>query len=159
MFSYRGHLGDEKLRHSSSVASLMYERALELTGDAVFADDMFLLGFLHDIGYIYGGEGHADSGAALLARNGYRFVNAVRNQSDALVDGDDSLPDILLKWCDMSVLPNGEVVSISERLHDIENRYDEGSDVISAARKTAKWLFRHLPKRYLTDEESASAER
>ena len=122
------HLTDRKILHIRRVAELMYERALEKTGDTAYAEDMYMLGLLHDIGYIYGADEHGASGSALSERNGYRYASEIRYHGKEAVP-DEAMTDelMLLQWCDMSVMPGGIQVSCRERLEDIEKRYGRDS--------------------------------
>ena len=137
-------ISDNKLLHMRSVAELMYERALEWTNDEEYAQDMYLLGFLHDIGYLFGPDEHGASGAELLERNGYVGASSVRYHGKAQVPQDQWTQEVLLvQWCDMSVLPNGEKVSCSERLEDIGQRYGFDSSTYRACAEVCRRLAEH----------------
>lgn len=141
------HIGDDKLKHMCSVAELMYSRALALKGDLAFAEDMYLLGFVHDLGYFIQGPGHPAAGASILERCGYCYSDHVRHH------GDGDLPDCfgdkndnsrfamnLLQWCDMSVMPDGTIVDMDTRLSDIEHRYGRSSKAFESAVEIAERL-------------------
>lgn len=123
-------IGESKILHMKAVAELMYERALDETGDEEYAEDMYVLGLLHDIGYLFGSDEHGASGAALMERNGYTRSNEIRYHGKPEVPEGAFTPELeLVQWCDMSVLPNGEKVSCAERLEDVGRRYGFGSHV------------------------------
>ena len=117
-------ISDSKIMHMRSVAELMYERAYEISGNKEYAEDMYALGLLHDIGYIFGSDEHGANGADLMCRNGYEYENEIRYHGKVDVP-EECLTDelLLLQWCDMSVLPGGAKVTCDERLEDIGNRY------------------------------------
>ncbi|MBR0384343.1 MAG: HD domain-containing protein [Eubacteriaceae bacterium] len=51
-------ISEERIRHMHGVAEFMYKRAKDYKLDA---EEMYLLGLLHDIGYIQGfEEGHGE---------------------------------------------------------------------------------------------------
>ena len=124
---------EPKLSHISAVADLMYERALAATGDESYAEKMYVLGFVHDIGYIFGTAGHAEAGGELLARCSFEYADEVALHGSA--DPDQPTPELdLLQWCDMSVGPGGKRMTPAERLADIGERYGTDSEqYISAA--------------------------
>ena len=107
----------------------MYERAFSKTGDKDYAEKMYVLGFVHDIGYIFGSKGHAHAGGNLLDRCGFEYAQEVYLHGT----GDpypEQLSDelMLLQWCDMSVGPNGVRMTCVERLEDIGERYGLDSE-------------------------------
>ncbi len=104
---------------------------------------------LHDIGYapeLVSLEFHPIDGARFLRAHGVdeRVVNLVAHHSCAQIEAelrglrslldeefprDDSLPHDELCFCDMTTSPDGELVTIDERLTEIRSRYGEGSIV------------------------------
>lgn len=130
---------EPKLSHISAVADLMYERALAATGDQSYAEKMYVLGFVHDIGYVFGSKGHAEAGGALLAKCGFEFADEVSLHGTADPDQPSFELD-LLQWCDMSVGPGGERMCFEERLEDIKIRYGEDSEQYTGAVEMTKRL-------------------
>ena len=61
-------IDENRIKHILSVARLMKENAEKLGLDP---EEMFTLGYLHDIGYEFGGsEEHHIKGAEMLAKQG-----------------------------------------------------------------------------------------
>lgn len=97
--------------------------------DNKFAEDMFLLGMLHDIGYEFmeNNASHAHVGGEILKRVGYKYWKevalhgneTVKNMSDEL---------FILNCADMSIGPNGESFSFDERLEEIALRFGKDTD-------------------------------
>ena len=134
-------ISDSKLQHMKAVAELMYERALIETSDEAYAEDMFVLGLLHDIGYLFGSDEHGKSGAALMERNGYIYSNEILHHGKFDIPESESTPELeLLQWCDMSVLPGGKKVSCSERLEDVGRRYGFDSRTYAVCRDICERL-------------------
>ena len=132
---------EAKLLHISAVANLMYERAFEMTGDEKYAEEMYVLGFVHDIGYIFGAKGHAEAGGDLMTRVGFKYADAVSLHGEGDLDPDRLTQEVMLiQWCDMSVGPGGVRMSVAERLEDIGVRYGTDSKQYREAAKVAARL-------------------
>ena len=137
-------ISDKKLLHMRSVAELMYERALEWTGDEEYAEEMYVLGLLHDVGYILGSDSHGAKGADILERGNYSHADAVRFHGKADVADEELTREvILLQWCDMSVLPGGRKVPVAERLEDVGARYGFDSGTYADSKAIAGRLAKH----------------
>lgn len=96
--------------------------------DIETAEDMFVLGILHDMGYEVEAnpEGHAKRGGELLKRQGYIYWREVYHHGDVYAAYSSEALD-LLNFCDMSVNSNGEDVGTKDRLLEIFHRYGENS--------------------------------
>ena len=96
--------------------------------DEQFAQDMFLLGMLHDFGYEFSDNpsDHPAIAAEILKRQGYRYFNEVANHGN--IDVTD-VPDELfvLSCADMTTGPNGENFTMRERVNNMAERYGKGS--------------------------------
>lgn len=114
-------LSNNKLIHSKAVAEKMRSKALELGWDITRAEDMYLLGLLHDVGYIVSKNHHANAGALLLARNNYRYSFEVQHHGRPVDNPSDEL--LLLWWADLTTLYNGWEATLKHRLKDVEIRY------------------------------------
>lgn len=145
----RSLLGSElprRLRHVQATG----ERAAGLPhvgGDV--REVLTIAGLLHDVGYspeLVEVGFHPIDGARFLRSDGWdeRVVNLVAHHSCALVEAkrrgllaelngqfprDDSLPHDELCFCDMTTGPDGLLMTIDERLADIQSRYGAGSIV------------------------------
>lgn len=89
---------------------------------------MFLLGLLHDVGYEYAAEqpDHPRVGGELLEAAGYRYWQEVRwhGMLGAPYASDELL---ILNAADLLTDAAGNVVSLFERLGDVEQRYGADS--------------------------------
>lgn len=137
-------ISENKMRHINGVAEYMYWNADKYDLDK---DDMFLLGMLHDVGYLYGSEGHSEEGAKLLCKNRYVYAWAVawhgktpKEYLDAVQKTNVPKALILLWEADLSIDGNGDEVGFDARLEDIKKRYGENSRQYNAAAETIKWL-------------------
>lgn len=119
-------MSDNKLRHIRAVAETMRDTALASGRTDEEARRMYLLGFVHDIGYLHGPSGHARRGAEMLASAGYEYAEEVRLHGRPV---DDPSWELLVLWhADMSCDWQGRRVSYAERLDGIIERYGEGSE-------------------------------
>lgn len=99
------------------------------SGDNKFAEDMFLLGMLHDMGYEFmeSNGNHAHIGGEILKRNNYQFWSEVSLHGDETVKNmSDEL--FILNCADMSTGPNGENFTFDERLEEIASRFGKDTD-------------------------------
>lgn len=115
--------------HILSVARKAKTLALKLKkNDEKFAEDMFLLGMLHDMGYEFNqsNQGHAQVGGEILKRNNYKYWQEVALHGDEKVTKmSDEL--FLLNTADMTTGPNGEDFSFEGRLDEIASRFGKES--------------------------------
>lgn len=137
-------LDDNRLFHMRGVAELMQERDLENGGTAEHAEDMFLLGLVHDCGYALTEDRyvHERAGGTALARADYKYAREVANHGNpAPMPEEDTYELRLLQWCDMSVDSRGERVSVAERLEDIGKRHGTDSQAYIVSAEMAERLF------------------
>lgn len=96
--------------------------------DERFAQDMFLLGMLHDLGYEFSKDPceHPQVGAEILKRQGYCYWDEVANHGNVNVEEvSDEL--FVLSCADMTTGPNGEDFTMRERIDNIAERYGKDS--------------------------------
>ncbi|MBR1778816.1 MAG: HD domain-containing protein [Alphaproteobacteria bacterium] len=118
--------------------------------DEQFAQDMFLLGMLHDFGYEFSEEPgrHPEIGAEILKRQGYRYWQEVANHGSVTVtEVSDEL--FILSCADMTTGPNGESFTMQERIDNMSERYGENSHahkkaIIGAKRLQSDPRFRYF---------------
>lgn len=115
----------DRLRHSLAVGRTMSELARDLMSwDNEKCEDMFVLGFVHDIGYEFTETQpeHALLGGESLRRAGYRYWHEVSSHGDPHpAYASDEL--MLLNLADMTTGRHGKHVTIEQRLADIGARY------------------------------------
>lgn len=118
------HINKYKMAHSIGVAEYMRENAWRYNLDG---EEMYVLGLLHDIGYIYGREGHEKSGFKLLMNMGLKapYLTAInlhgRNPYEIEKEVGFSLREecpalVLLYEADMSVNAQGFKVGFDGRI-------------------------------------------
>ena len=127
-------IDDNRYKHIRGVAELMSEIAPQGK-----EKEMFLLGMLHDIGYLYQPKDHNFLGGNLLKEQGYQYWPEVywhgvpdAKYTSAALD--------LLNSADMQVNGKGERVSYAERLEDIGTRYGKDSPQYILAAKMVRYL-------------------
>lgn len=99
------------------------------TDDTQYAEDMFLLGIMHDLGYEFmeSNASHAAVGGEILKRSGYQYWQEVSLHGDETVENmSDEL--FILNCADMMTGPKGEDFTFDERLKEIAQRFGEDAD-------------------------------
>lgn len=123
-------ISESRWRHILGVA-----RKAKILADKVkpnnvqYAEDMFLLGIMHDLGYefIESNASHAAIGGEILKRSGYQYWQEVTQHGDETVD--DMTDELFILNCaDMSTGPNGEDFTFDERLKEIASRFGKDTD-------------------------------
>jgi len=140
-------ISNERIAHMHGVAEWMYEHAEEYGLEN--KDEMYLLGLVHDIGYLYGKkEEHEQLGAELLGLDTYygKFTQCHGLTPQEYIDChggfDSDIPNemILLWTADMMVDLSGEAVGFKARLDDIKERHGEDSEPYRICKETMLWL-------------------
>ena len=125
-------ISEERLHHVLGVARKCYDLARISGNDEGFCRKMFLLGWLHDIGYEFSTqrEGHSKLSAeivALLLPGDEVSLDAIRSHGTC-PEEPISLEKTLLVSADMTTGPNGEDISVHERLLGIKERFGAESE-------------------------------
>lgn len=122
---------ENRWKHILGVARKAKELALKLhSNDEKYAEDMFLLWLLHDVGYEFmeSNASHATVGGEILKRSGYQYWQEVALHSNEAVENiTDEL--FILNCADMMTGPSGEDFTFEERLDEIASRF--GKDAAS----------------------------
>lgn len=149
--AHKEHINKYKMAHCIGVAEYMRENASKYGLDA---DAMYVVGLLHDIGYLSGRRGHEQAGEEILKKVGisdetlYAVANHGKNlyevEADFQANGGANLlcqrtELVLICEADMSVNAQGYRCGFDKRLEDIANRY--GSDGIEYATASATVSF------------------
>lgn len=129
-----------RLKHIEVVAQLMKNLAPELGLDEY---EMYVLGFVHDVGYEINIHAHAEAGAQILEDDGYKYAYAVKSHGSPFADFNDPVV-WLLNYCDMSIDGKGQLVFFKRRLKDIKERHGENSE----AYKNSKLVIEKLKENY-----------
>lgn len=122
-------IDNDRLNHSLAVARKMVEigKLYNLKDDEL--QDLFVLGFNHDIGYEYGdNSNHEYIGGEILKRNNYKYWKEIYYHGDIKSEYTSVFLKILNK-ADMQIDKYGNDVGYDKRLEDIKNRYGKDSDV------------------------------
>ncbi len=140
-----------RIEHMHAVAEFMYEHAKDYNLDH-YEEQMYILGLLHDIGYVRKKKGHAKSGAEIIriifGQNNF-FAECIEDhgltpkqyaQKHNIKTEQIPLAMILLWTADLSIDSKGNEVGISKRLEDIKDRYGKNSEAYKSSEETAKWL-------------------
>ena len=120
-------MDDYRLKHSYAVANKMIElgRKKDLTDEQL--QELFLLGYVHDIGYQIGtNENHNVIGGNILKNNSYKYWQEVYYHGVPNSKYKSLYLDIL-NTADMMIDKYGNDVGFDKRLEDIKNRYGEDS--------------------------------
>ena len=141
-------ISDDRMLHSLRVAQKLQKAAEEMPNIyGAFADEMFLLGLLHDIGYEFtaDAEQHAQVGGEFLRRQGFKLWKEVYYHGNPRCRFHSAELD-LLNRADMTVDHCGKEVTIEERLADIANRHGKDSAQYRTAVEMAAKLSSSVTK-------------
>ena len=135
-------IDEKRVLHSLGVAKKMKNLANELFPENdEFANDMFILGLLHDVGYEFTAsqEQHADVAGNTLKINGYKYWKEVyfHGKSDAKFESEALR---ILNLADLLTDVNGNQTTVQDRLSDVKERYGENSFAYKDFQKLANKL-------------------
>lgn len=122
-------ISSDRMAHQLGVAQMLVDQARSYGSySEQELQDLFVLGYLHDIGYEFAIDpgNHAHAGGEVLKRLGFIYWAEVANHGNPTSTYSSSALD-LLNAADMQTSPSGEHVSYAERLQDIADRYGEDS--------------------------------
>lgn len=118
-------ISENRWKHILGVARKAKILATKLKpDDTKFAEDMFILGVMHDLGYEFmeSNASHATVGGEILKRSDYKYWQEVALHGDETIDNmTDEL--FILNCSDMMTGPNGEDFTFDERLAEIASRF------------------------------------
>lgn len=136
--------------HLVGVAEYMACHAEEF---GLVKERMFILGYLHDIGYIFGDIDHELKGACYLDFLGYKDFEIIqahgmtpKDYTDWKNCSEDDIPkELFLLWeADLRVDIDGRMVSFEERLDGIRKR--RGDFTYNKALEKVIWLKENRSK-------------
>ena len=126
-------MDEDRLKHSVAVARKMVEIGKEINLNETELQDLFLLGFNHDIGYECGeNSDHGHIGGEILKRNNYKYWKEIYYHGDINARYTSLFLEILNN-ADMQIDKYGNDVGFDKRLEDIKNRYGKESKVYNDA--------------------------
>lgn len=126
--------------HSIMVWKIMQKLALESTWNQDYANDMFILWYLHDVGkQLWYTSDHAEMWWEILKRSDYKYWKEIYYHWN--IDWKYSSLELdLLNISDLQVTLSWECVSPHERLEDIANRHWKDSIAYKNSEVLAKKL-------------------
>lgn len=128
-------MDQDRLNHSIAVARKMVEIGKKYNLDDEQLQELFLLGYNHDIGYDFGNnENHRIIGGNILKHSNYKYWQEVYYHGEIDCEYSSLYLDILNK-ADMQIDKFGNDVGYIKRLEDIENRYGGESNIYKKAKK------------------------
>ena len=120
-------MDNDRLKHCYAVANKMIELGKEKQLSDIQLQELFVLGYLHDIGYQFGtNENHNVIGGNILKENNYKYWREVYYHGIPNPEYKSLYLDIL-NTADMMIDKHGNDVGFDKRLEDIKNRYGEDS--------------------------------
>lgn len=126
-----------RLQHGFRVAQKMMQMVgSDTTLCSASPNEMFILGYIHDIGYSFvdNQKDHEHAAGVLLRGQGYKYWKEVYYHGTPECEYHSAELN-LLNWADMTVNQSGEDVTIDERLEDIGKRYGfDSSQYVNAVR-------------------------
>lgn len=144
-------IDDNRLLHMREVGRLCSDLAREVFGwDEKQSRHMFVMGFLHDIGYEFAENqtDHEEIGGDLLSATNYLHAEPIRLHGDPNADlSDDRL--LILNISDMTVSGDGRRVGFETRLQDIADRYGKDSQQYQTAARVIDSIQLELERRGL----------
>ena len=114
------------MMHIRGVAEKCYELAKDKYGlDEDESRKMYLMGFLHDIGYAFSDtpESHNSAGYEMLSGVSDEIRVAILRHGNPDHIRNWTIYDEILNSADMSVSPDGKEVTYQERLNEVEIRF------------------------------------
>lgn len=135
-------LEKDRLLHMGKAGERAAEIALSLTGDESFAEEMFVSGLLHDVGYAFAdAKTHGVAGGKVLERCGFKYSTAIARHGSGV---SLSLAEAMINLADMTTSKTGVQVSMEDRLAEIENRFGAASREYRLALVTASCALRDI---------------
>lgn len=141
-------ISDERLFHMRGVGRRCQELAKELFDwSDMKCRQMFLMGFLHDVGYEFSVDqlDHAHVAGKMLDCVGYDYWEPIFFHGDTTLESMSS-ELLILNIADMQISKDGQRISVSERLKDIGVRYGEDSEQYTKACVLISVLRQELEK-------------
>ena len=130
----------DRLKHSLAVARKMVEIGNNKGLSEEQLQDLFILGYNHDIGYEFGtNENHGAIGGNILKQNNYKYWQEVYYHGEIDIQFNSLYLDIL-NMADMQIDKYGNDVGYIKRLEDISSRYGRDSKQYINAEKLIKTL-------------------
>lgn len=150
--AHKEHINKYKMAHCIGVAECMRENANKYGLDP---DVMYVVGLLHDVGYLEGRKDHELTGAYILKKMGVKdeYIYAIENHEQDLSKLNEEIraetgkdlmevhPELVaLVEADMSVNAKGYRIGLDRRLAEIEARHAKEGNLDDRAKNTVDYL-------------------
>ena len=125
----RMEISDDRIHHILAVARRCYDISKEAGCSEYFARKMFMIGYLHDVGYEFSeiqGE-QKDISCDLILSLGEidkKVIHAIKNHGKNV---ENSLESQILNQANLEIDHKGRFVGCQKRLEDMKKRYGEDS--------------------------------
>ena len=148
-------ISKNRILHMHGVAEYMHEHAPEYGLDP---EQMYLLGLVHDIGYIHSKYDHEKNGANILKRAGFVNADLVENHgnnpqnyvNDYISSARKIPKELVLLWeADMLIDSKdcpGEVITFEERLASVARKCGVYSEQYRNKKAKMDWLRKYMNK-------------
>ena len=135
-------MNKDRLNHSAAVAIKMMQIGKAFNLDESELQDLFVLGYNHDIGYEFCLDNieHNIVGGNILKENGYRYWQEIYYHGNPDTEY-NSIYLKILNMADMQIDKEGNDVGYKKRLEDIKTRYGEESIQYNNAKKVIESLM------------------
>lgn len=122
-------MDNDRIIHSLAVANKMIEIGKTFNLNNEELEDLFIIGYNHDIGYQFCAENikHNVIGGNILKNNGYKYWKEIYYHGNS-ESNYKSLYLTILNMADMQIDKFGNDVGYKKRLEDIKMRYNENSE-------------------------------
>lgn len=145
-------LSEERIKHMHGVAEFMYAHADEFECKQLDKEQLYVVGLLHDIGYIKSIHGHGVRGAELIGEETFMYeciwwheVPPQEYMEVTHLSACEIPQEIVLLWlADMSVESTGEnagrEIGVKQRLASIEEHFGSNSKQYRTSKQIVDWL-------------------
>ena len=135
-------IDEDRLKHSLAVARKMVEIGKKYNLNNEQLQELFTLGYNHDIGYEFGNnENHRIIGGSVLKASNYKYWQEIYYHGEITSEYHSMYLNIL-NQADMQIDKYGNNVGYEKRLEDIKKRYGEDSIIY----KKAETLINNLKR-------------
>jgi HD superfamily phosphohydrolase YqeK len=136
-------ISDDRLRHIIGVARECYNIAKERGFNEDFCKRMFMIGYLHDVGYEFDETAtHGSESAKLLSniclKSNSNVIGAIEKHGE--LEGYMNTELNILNIADLTIDACGNKVTVEERLADISERYGVNSNAYIKSKQLAENL-------------------